>query len=202
LSTRGFIFDTLTWCSDRFEFGDASLDIDEWREEIRNSRKPVVDVIFDKLCAFTGRAGEEFLDAFFFTLMQGYPARGRGNTMEFYKPEIAAYLEHIRKLAMAGTSLPVPADEHLRSTNNLLVLLLSKRVAYTSSNRLGIVPTVARQGDLVCILRGQRMPFILRKAEDDCYHLVGEAYINDVMDGELMDEFAQGKYTDIDIVLV
>lgn len=51
----------------------------------------------------------------------------------------------------------------------------------------GLAPTTAQEGDLICILYGCSVPVILRKMGSDSdpfYHLIGEAYVHGMMDGE------------------
>jgi hypothetical protein len=47
-------------------------------------------------------------------------------------------------------------------------------------------------GDIVCILFGAGVPFILRP-EDDHYLLVGECYVHGIMDGEAIKKWREGK---------
>lgn len=64
------------------------------------------------------------------------------------------------------------------------------------SGRIGWVPDKAESGDLVFILCGSRMPFVLRPVDivpelepspDDCHvTIVGPAYVQGIMDGEAM----------------
>ncbi|PMD45965.1 hypothetical protein L207DRAFT_506956 [Hyaloscypha variabilis F] len=50
----------------------------------------------------------------------------------------------------------------------------------------GLVPTDAKEGDLLCVFLGSNLPSVVRKVEDGRYRLIGEAYIYGFMDGELM----------------
>jgi Heterokaryon incompatibility protein (HET) len=55
----------------------------------------------------------------------------------------------------------------------------------TKGKAMGSGPAAAQVGDHVCILYGQPTPFILRRNSDQStYRLIGEAYVNGVMDGE------------------
>ena len=73
--------------------------------------------------------------------------------------------------------------------------LLSGRTSY----RLGIAPSGAQEGDILCVLLGCSVPVVLRpldKSDPRCgYKLVGEAYIHGVMDGEAL---ALGPYAHSD----
>jgi hypothetical protein len=50
---------------------------------------------------------------------------------------------------------------------------------------MGLGPLTTQAGELICILYGRPTPFILRPDPDEnTYQLIGEAYVNDLMDGE------------------
>lgn len=53
---------------------------------------------------------------------------------------------------------------------------------------VGLCPMEAEAGDLVVVLFGGNVPFILRKREESGYEVVGEAYVYGVMDGEGLNE--------------
>jgi hypothetical protein len=52
----------------------------------------------------------------------------------------------------------------------------------------GLIPQSAKVGDLVCVLFGCSVPVVLRKrpskGTNNCYELVGEAYVHGFMDGK------------------
>ncbi len=53
----------------------------------------------------------------------------------------------------------------------------------TSKGYLGLSPWGARKGDVICVLRGGDVPFVLREKEHGYWELVGEAYLHGIMDG-------------------
>jgi hypothetical protein len=58
---------------------------------------------------------------------------------------------------------------------------------------LGLVPDSTQTGDLVCVLFGGRMPFILRETKE--YHVfVGDSYVHGLTCGESMRDFERGLY--------
>lgn len=69
----------------------------------------------------------------------------------------------------------------------------------TSSGRIGIGPTETKLGDVICVLKGARVPFVFRAVpECDGFHeLVGEAYVHGIMQGELFEgqELAWKSFT-------
>jgi len=62
-----------------------------------------------------------------------------------------------------------------------------ERFCVTSSKRIGLVPERALITNCVAIFNGAPVFFVLRKAEElETYRLVGDAYVNGVMQGELL----------------
>jgi hypothetical protein len=59
--------------------------------------------------------------------------------------------------------------------------------AFLSDNGYaGLGPDTSAIGDEIWIPRGAHVPYVLRKAEGGFYELVGEAYVYNVMDGEIL----------------
>jgi len=65
--------------------------------------------------------------------------------------------------------------------------------AVTEKGYIGIVPPGTKEGDMLCLVMGAQVPFVLRPLPDpdgDCidgerfYALVGECYVHGMMDGE------------------
>ena len=57
---------------------------------------------------------------------------------------------------------------------------------------MGLGPRLTKPGDLVCVLLGSQVPFILR-AVGDWYVLVGECYCHGVMGGKAVRGLYEGK---------
>lgn len=73
-----------------------------------------------------------------------------------------------------------------------------------TSDRIGLVPSNAKRGDLVCVLLGCNVPVILRRMDDskEEYLFIGEAYFQGIMDGEALEQVDAGKLSLRDFVLV
>jgi hypothetical protein len=69
-----------------------------------------------------------------------------------------------------------------------------RRVFYTEKGYLGLGPKALQKGDMVSILPFA-VPFVLR-SKDDYFLLVGECYVDGMMNGEEMDE---SKITQIEL---
>ena len=67
-----------------------------------------------------------------------------------------------------------------------------RRLFVSFSDHMGLAPTTAEDEDLVCVLYGFKVPFILRQNQDldagaagvKTYTLIGEAFVPDLMNGE------------------
>jgi hypothetical protein len=69
----------------------------------------------------------------------------------------------------------------------------NRRLFMTTKGYLGSAPISTKLGDKVCVLLGGATPFVVRP-EGDCYKLVGECYVQGLMDGEVMHALKQGRY--------
>jgi hypothetical protein len=56
----------------------------------------------------------------------------------------------------------------------------------TKDGYLGLGPKMMRKGDLICVLLGSKVPFIMRKV-DNHFILLGECFVLGLMDGEAID---------------
>jgi Heterokaryon incompatibility protein (HET) len=67
--------------------------------------------------------------------------------------------------------------------NGLHPAVLQRRLILTKTGYLGVTSNHVEPGDLVTILEGGELPFVLRKITNH-FVLIGEAYIHGIMDGE------------------
>jgi hypothetical protein len=69
-------------------------------------------------------------------------------------------------------------------TDGLSYMDHSRLLASTTKGLLGWVPKHAKVGDHICLLQGFPAPFIVRELDDGYYAIVGDAYIQGIMEGE------------------
>ena len=62
---------------------------------------------------------------------------------------------------------------------------LGRRFFVTDGNLMGLGPPQAEVGDIVAVLFGSDVPFVLRQQEDK-FRLIGEAHVQGIMDGEVI----------------
>lgn len=76
-----------------------------------------------------------------------------------------------------------------------------RRFAVTRKGYMAMAPLLTEPGDIVCLIFGADVPFILRKIplqqsrerydERQCYALVGESFVHGIMDGEGLEYLAR-----------
>jgi hypothetical protein len=71
-----------------------------------------------------------------------------------------------------------------------------RRYFTTASGLYGIGPDIMAKGDVLCVLYGARMPFILRPVNTEgsrFYQVIGECYVRDIMRGEAITLLERSK---------
>jgi hypothetical protein len=76
-----------------------------------------------------------------------------------------------------------------------------RNFSVTTGGRFGQMPIGTEKGDLVCVLIGGEVPFVLRPTGhgSSSYRLIGECFLNGVMNGEML---VANEYVERQIVLV
>lgn len=111
------------------------------------------------------------------------------------KPRISK--EHIDKIEEGLNNVDVKTIDSQKLIHaglseyreEMLVLVKGRRPIQVTGGYLGIGPCQAEVGDSVWILLGAQTPYVLRHCvENNTFRLVGEAYVNGIMDGEAMED--------------
>jgi len=68
----------------------------------------------------------------------------------------------------------------------------------TESGRIGVGEVGITVGDVVGVLLGGQMPFILRQEEKGDHMLVGQAYVHGIMDGEVTREGGDPEWINLE----
>ncbi|KAK0113332.1 hypothetical protein ONS96_014197 [Cadophora gregata f. sp. sojae] len=75
--------------------------------------------------------------------------------------------------------------------------LQGRRLITTRNGYLGTAPEAALRGDVLAIIYGCSYPVVLRPSGDS-YLLIGESYIDGVMDGELVEARESGMFEEVE----
>jgi hypothetical protein len=119
----------------------------------------------------------------------GNPQRLRCARNDVGSPIIAA-----RQIIHGQVTGPVGRNKEYDGVfRQLCDRLRNTRIAFSQKEQMCVLPAKTQIGDVVCILRGCNVPFVLRKRVDHrvqlVYDVVGGAYIHGVMDGEAIAPF-------------
>jgi hypothetical protein len=102
---------------------------------------------------------------------------------------------------------PPSAKESVSSDSRLYTLdaasrmfLFCKRLMTTTDGRIGMVPQSSRPGDQVWIIFGCSVPVVVR-VSGERKELVGECYVDGIMDGEAVEEYRRDKTQERRLVL-
>ncbi|KAK6438856.1 hypothetical protein LTR95_004940 [Oleoguttula sp. CCFEE 5521] len=63
----------------------------------------------------------------------------------------------------------------------------------TSAGHIGSASNMMREGDFVCVLLGASVPFILRRQSDGRCRVIGDCYVDGMMDGKAIDMWEAGE---------
>ncbi|KAH7151347.1 hypothetical protein DER46DRAFT_638924 [Fusarium sp. MPI-SDFR-AT-0072] len=83
-----------------------------------------------------------------------------------------------------------PCDEEAVRYGQAVNNVCRDRQIFTATNcLLGLGPNLLRKGDLICVVAGGSVPYILRPLSDDTFYFVGECYVAGYMFGEAVAEW-------------
>ena len=86
-------------------------------------------------------------------------------------------------------------------------MCIGRRFFVTDKGYFGLAPHFATEGDLVCVLFGARVPFVLRPCMSEegkprRFKLVGPAYLEGAMIGEALVNWKEGILKHEEIILI
>jgi len=95
-------------------------------------------------------------------------------------------LSHVRLQSMMEQE--VPPDMLQQALVSTMHVNASRRLFLTKASTFGISHNTLKVGDEIWLLAGAKTPFVLRPRQDGTYELIGEAYVDGLMFGELWPE--------------
>lgn len=198
------IFDEIIWTSDLIPESEVQIDQAVLGPANRVAMEWAWEALPDEPCRYTGKYGAR--DAFTLSLVCGaYKHRNEAqNDIVQHRRLANAYSDYVKSFYGGGEP-----NESLRSDarefeNDLALLARERRLIVTKKGFYGLGPELVKNGDVVAVFPGLRVPYALRPTEGR-YKLVGAAYVHGVMRGEVLDEkdpldLKVGKPEDIVIV--
>jgi hypothetical protein len=146
------------------------------------------------------QTGEDILDAYWQTLVVGKLSGG----FESAKAGFVEWDEVVR-----SNFRDIPTSKYLKRTSWILALpsivkksiemakfglsaghLMTFRGDMTvATNRRLLAPSLAKKGDHIALVKGSKVPLVLRTAADGLkWNLIGHCYVHGIMRGEAFDE--------------
>jgi hypothetical protein len=206
LSVGGYTFDTVIWRSKKICWRGKLDTIDGAKNELNMES---IDTLWDDLMQGSSQFGIAVrqVDSWR-TLMRGYPAV-RGSHMisdELQQRIVDAHRKSITVARPSGLEagvMTVDEQRHASYFNGRLEAIRNASILITENGRIGLAPLgdLVEVGDVCCIIFGASVPFLLTQAKEGRHKLIGECYINGVMDGEIMQQFAGSDLKEHRIVL-
>ncbi|KAF2097135.1 hypothetical protein NA57DRAFT_77390 [Rhizodiscina lignyota] len=219
LSVKGVIFDKIEYLSSICTTSTPNPELNEWLDEveslvIRNNSRNTCDTqldllgtpAFENFCrTLTGNyilENGELRNPSADSLRQKYlSCKSSCATRHGLEPSTRfCSSKRLDELAMPESS-PVMGPTVIFS--NALEPTVGRRLCVTEAGRIGLIPPLSKQGDVLCVLLGAKVPFILRQSENcqagqgpqdaRLFKLVGESYIHGAMGGEIAVSVDRGE---------
>ncbi|KAH6879268.1 heterokaryon incompatibility protein-domain-containing protein [Alternaria rosae] len=121
------------------------------------------------------------------------------------------FREHNKDFRIGGQKFQTffpQSDDHsvdiaftLRCMRLALLSLDHRALITTTSGYFGMAPVATRSGDVIAILLGCNCPVVLRPCDDGLYRIIGECYIQGLMNGEILNQEQEGLVTKHEFVL-
>lgn len=183
---KGIIFDVINETGPILNAPVTENFVQSWRQfagvEERSVKRSTIDVTEAELeFPVTLCGGMEADDKEGMASLRGASLKKAWLSLEKYEAWVASDFNH--------TAFDTDVDKFSQA---YVVATIDKRLAKTSKNNLTLVPEMTQEGDVIAILAGGRVPYVLRPAltenDDDIsyrlYTFVGEAYVYGIMDGQ------------------
>ena len=135
---------------------------------------------------------QEFASAFCHTLIADTsPSGHRASKPDTQRVEaLITYLKRMQ--AQNSTYIPFADPELSSARHSINVACGGRTMAVTQKGYMALVPTCTKTGDLICLIKGGRVPFVVQRAgtedREEQWVLVGHCYVHGIMHGEAFRE--------------
>jgi hypothetical protein len=72
----------------------------------------------------------------------------------------------------------------LKYCGEIGVIIQRRKPFVTAKGHLGLGPDQGKPGDIIAVVIGSQVPFVLRKGVNKKYEIVGDVYVDGILDGE------------------
>lgn len=138
---------------------------------------------------FRGMSAQRF-DQYWRTMLVGRSSKGT-RLSDVDGEAFRQYCDLMEQLLDKGPELHSRLKEQQHVLYAIEPLLGSFAVSLwfcvTKNDRLAQVPKHVVVGDEICVFQGGEVPFVVRRLQNGHFKLIGECYVNGVMDGEAIE---------------
>lgn len=197
LTLRGIVFDEVTSYSHTYERFSAPMIDNHWYPKEKAVRAATYLESCRKVVNDTSsslRPEQSTLDAYWRTLVCNLSDRPIARKPHDLTAQFQAFQRFVNAYPKVPEDLDIPQevrDDALRGAffeaMSLGRCAAGRRFCSTKNGYLGMIPVMARKGDLVCLFIGALTPFVIRPKTDGIYQLIGECYIHSMMNGEILE---------------
>ena len=138
--------------------------------------------------------GERRFDTFWRTIITDLDSFNQKATQDREGAEFRLWMLSSSPSAFEPDDLSVPPNmqQIVHFLASFQQATANRRFFVTGEGHMGLGPRLTEPGDLVCVLLGSQVPFILRKVENHCM-LIGECYCHGIMEGEAVQGLEDGE---------
>ncbi|KAI4638359.1 hypothetical protein J4E93_010159 [Alternaria ventricosa] len=195
LSIGACTFDTVIWRSSTIQKDRA--DLTPTYVSTSGLHGVFIDTLWDDVMRSSSQLGitVQYAD-FFRSLMIGYPINDGFSSIsdEEQQRMIDAYRKRTSVAGRGNQEAVMDVVERRDATwvKGILYNIHNASMFLTRGGRIGIAPLghLVEVGDVCCIVFGATVPFLLTPVREGRHKLISECYINGVMNGEIMQQFA------------
>jgi hypothetical protein len=182
LTVNGIIWDEINIIHDSFvdDFDQNSTSSMRFRTAIAMCKETAISEHTDRMSLYASDI--DILNAFWTTIFAGQVVDNAGKELvNNWLPDAQFDWESV-----------LPTMTVLDAARlELTQFALGRRFFITRNGYFGLGPQAARQGDRVVVLLGVDVPLVLRRV-DKTHHVVGEAYVHGIMNGEAVEQWRLG----------
>ncbi|KAH7559772.1 hypothetical protein BM1_03406 [Bipolaris maydis] len=174
--------ETYTWTSEwlveilRLSYCCTKKRYKRFRDRLSDSAQTATGDIVRNSEVEPTRAGNAHFDDAVILLRDGLQLFGNGR--------LKVEAERFLATQTITTKFTDRIKSELRLAFQIMGTSLGRLPFVTKKEHLGLSSDDVRQGDVIAIIEGSQVPFVLRPLDKGRFSLVSEAYVNGIMDGE------------------
>jgi hypothetical protein len=184
-----------------FDLVDTETEIDIWawfhsQERVMKSHPMLEYWKSQKSLPTAYITREASMEAYAMTFTAGINIDGQKSieNREDFMSDFSAYIIQLWEVSKdemsqyPGRKNNVFSKQFIRYEIQAKITCWNRSFFTTKKGYMGIGPNVLEIGDIVCVLFGGDVPYILRP-KDGYYQLVGDAYVHGIMEGEAIEQW-------------